>query len=420
MGRLPGASNPSPQDSRRLSLPLAFALVGGIITLALFASATPTPLYGDYAARWHFSTVTLTSVYATYAVGVLAALLLIGRLSDELGRRPVLIGALIALLGSTVLFMAAQSVAWLFAARALQGLATGAALGAAGAALLDLHPRGDARQAALVNGVGSAAGLGFGALVSSLLVQLAPDPRVTPYAVLFGLFAVALVGTLALPEPVARAARPRLRPQRPRIPRAVRTPFVIASGGVIASWSIGGVYLSLAPSLATDMLHSTSHLVGGAAIFALGGTGALSQAAFRNLDTDRAIGGGLLALALGMAITVAALSPESAPLFFAGSIVAGAGFGVAFMGAVRAVSTASPPDQRAAVMSAFYIVAYVSISIPAVIAGFVAAELGLEPTFRIFGAAVIALALATALANRYARSRVPEPIAAAPDAGGSG
>jgi predicted MFS family arabinose efflux permease len=394
-----------PRDTivpRTLPMPLAFALVAGVITLALFASATPTPLYGDYAARWHFSTVTLTSVYATYAVGVLAALLLVGRLSDELGRRPVLIAALAALLGATLLFMGARSVVWLFAARGLQGLATGAALGAAGAALLDLHPRGDAGRAALVNGVGSAAGIGAGALVSSLLVQLAPDPRVTPYVLLFALFALALLGTLALPEPVERVARPRLRPQRPQVPRAIRGPFVVASGGVVASWSIGGLYLSLAPSLAGTMLHTHSHLAGGAAVFALAGAGALSQAVFQRVEADRAIGGGLVALALGMAATAASLSAGSALLFLAGSAATGAGFGVAFMGAVRTVSLAAPPVHRASVMSAFYVVAYLSLSIPAVLAGLTAGSLGLEPTFRIFGAIVIAVAMVTAIASRSA------------------
>src|SRR6185312_11847129 len=129
--------------TRRLSSPLDFALVAGIVALALFASATPSPLYADYAADWGFSTPVLTAVYAVYAIGVLTALLLIGRLSDEIGRRPVLIGSLSALLVATGLFMLARSVEWLFAARAVQGLATGAAMAAAGAAMLDLQPRGD-------------------------------------------------------------------------------------------------------------------------------------------------------------------------------------------------------------------------------------------------------------------------------------
>ena len=386
--------------ARRLPPPLAYALVAGIIGLALFASATPTPLYADYAARWHFSTPVLTSVYAVYALGVLAALLLIGRLSDDIGRRPVLLAALGGLLVSTVLFMAASSVAWLFAARGLQGLATGVALGAAGAALLDLQPRGDARHAGLVNGVGSAFGIGAGALVSSVLVQEAPDPRLTPFVVLFALFAAALVATLGLPEPVARARRLRLRPQRPHVPRVIRGAFALASAGVVASWSIGGLYLALAPTLVSELLDTQSHLAGGATVFVLAGAGALAQLVFRGLPPQRAMGSGALVLAAGMAATAASLSTGSAALFLGASTVTGAGFGVAFMGALRMISTVAPEDQRAEVMSAFYVVAYLSLSVPAVIAGLLAPSLGIEATFRIFSAAVVLVALGVASGTR--------------------
>ncbi|MEA2417886.1 MAG: hypothetical protein QOE60_92 [Thermoleophilaceae bacterium] len=387
--------------TRRLAPPLDFALVAGIIALALFASATPSPLYADYAASWNFSTPVLTAVFAAYALGVLASLLLIGRLSDEVGRRPVLVGSLIALLLASLLFMLAQSVVWLFAARGLQGLATGAALAAAGAAMLDLHPRGDARQVGLVNGVGSALGIGFGAAVSSVLVQEAPDPRVAPFALLFVLFAVALAGTLALRESVMRTERPRLRPQRPQVPRAVRPTFVLASLGVIASWSVGGLYLALAPSLAAPLLDTHSHLAGGAAVLAIAGPGGLAQLAFHRVSSRTAMGAGSVLLAVGMTATVASLGTDSVPLFFGGSIVTGAGFGVAFMGAVRSIGAAAPVEQRAAVMSAFYVVAYLALSVPTLIAGLVVPSLGLEPTFRIFGSIVVAVAIATALGTRH-------------------
>src|SRR3954471_6547677 len=164
--------------SRRTLTPAAaYGLVAAIIGLALFASGTPSPLYATYRELWGFSPVVLTLVYATYAFGVLAALLLAGRLSDEIGRRPVLLTALATLMGATVLFALADSVVWLFVARAVQGMATGLALGAASAALLDLHPRRDPAGAGLANGVVSAGGLGLGGLVSALLVQLAPAPR---------------------------------------------------------------------------------------------------------------------------------------------------------------------------------------------------------------------------------------------------
>src|SRR4051795_8542863 len=115
--------------NRTLSPTAAYVLVASVIGLALFASGTPSPLYASYRALWGFSPAVLTLVYATYAFGVLASLILAGRISDEIGRRPVLLTALGTLMAVTVLFMVADSVVWLFVARALQGLATGLALG---------------------------------------------------------------------------------------------------------------------------------------------------------------------------------------------------------------------------------------------------------------------------------------------------
>jgi MFS family permease len=386
--------------TRRLSSPLDFALVAGIVSLALFASATPSPLYADYAADWGFSTPVLTAVYAVYAVGVLTTLVLIGRLSDEIGRRPVLLGALGALLVAILLFMLASSVEWLFAARALQGLATGAALAAAGAAMLDLHPRGDAAHTGLVNGVGSALGIGTGAAISAVLVQEAPDPRVTPFVVVFVLFAAALAGTIALREPVTGIGSLSIRPSWPSVPRAIRPQFALASMGVISSWSIGGLYLALAPSLTAQLFDTHSHLAGGAAVLAMAGSGGLAQLVFHSLPPRVAMWRGSLVLATGMVATVAALSIGEPGVFLGASAVTGIGFGVAFMGAIRLISTTAPTEQRAAVMSAFYVVAYLSLSVPTVIAGLAIPSLGLESTFRIFGSIVVVLGLATALGTR--------------------
>ena len=247
---------------RQLQARPAFALVAGMYP--------PSPLYADYAARWHFSTPMLTVVFAAYALGALTALLLAGRLSDDLGRRPLLAAGLAGLLGAMLLFAFARSVEWLLAARLVQGVATGTILSAAGAALLDLEPGRDTGRAGLVNGVSAALGIGTGALVASLLVQDAPDPRVTPFALLCVLLVVAVGGVALLPEPVVRATRPSLRPQRPVVPAEVRGAFALASAGVVASWSIAGLYLALAPSLAAILLHTGSHLAGGVSVFALG------------------------------------------------------------------------------------------------------------------------------------------------------
>jgi MFS family permease len=206
----------------KLSSPAAYVLMASIIGLALFTSGTPSPLYETYRALWGFSSVVLTLVYATYAFGVLTSLLLAGAISDRVGRRPVLIVALAALMLTTVVFMAADSVAWLFVARAIQGLATGPALGVAGAALLDLHPRRDSSAVGLANGVASTGGIGLGVLVSAMIVEVLPAPRVLPYVAAFVLLAIAFLGALAMPEPVKSRSRLRLAPndQTCRVSRA--------------------------------------------------------------------------------------------------------------------------------------------------------------------------------------------------------
>ncbi len=396
----------TPTATRRtLPATAAYALVAAIIGLALFASGTPSPLYGIYRQLWGFSPLVLTLVYATYAFGVLAALILAGRVSDDVGRRPVLLVALGALMGATVLFMVADSVVWLFFARGVQGLATGAALGAASASLLDLHPRRDPAGVGLTNGVVSAGGMGLGVLVSATFVELLPAPRVLPYVALFVLFAVAFVGAALMPEPVEDRSRPRLTPQRPSVPPVVRRPFVLAGLGVISSWSIGGLFLSLGPQLSATLFHTNNHLVAGFGVFALAGSAAVAQLAFGRSAPWAGAAGGSVALAVGMVLIVLAASADSSALYLVGAVIGGAGFGVAFLGALRALSAAIPHEHRAEVMSAFYIVAYSSLSLPAIAAGVLVTPLGLEPTFEIFGSVIAALALVVAFEAWRTRPR---------------
>ena len=389
-------SSPPKTERRTLGPTAAYAVASSVIGLALVASITPSPLYGTYRELWGFSPLVLTLVYATYAFGVLATLILAGRVSDQAGRRPVLLVALGTLMVTSVLYMLADSVVWLFVARGLQGLATGLALGAASAAMLDLHPRRDPSAVGLANGVLSAGGIGLGMLASATLVELAPAPRVLPYVLLFLLFAIAFAGTLALPEPVEERTRPRLTPQRPSVPAPVRRAFLLAALAVISSWSIGGLFFSLGPQLSAGLFDSTDHLVTALGVFLLAGAGSLAQLAFGRARPWVGAVTGSIALATGMLLIVGAVALDSPALFILGSLVGGAGFGVAFLGALRALSIVIPPDHRAAVMSAFYVVAYLSISVPAILAGLLITPLGLATTFEVFGAVVAGLALVVA------------------------
>jgi MFS family permease len=404
----------TPTPRRTLSQPTSYALAAGIVGLALFAAGVPSPLYGIYRELWGFSPLVLTLVYAIYAFGVLTTLILAGGLSDQVGRRPVLLVALGVLMAATVLFIVADSVVWLFVARALQGLATGALLSAASAALLELHPRRDPVAVSLGNAVASAAGLGLGVLVSAALVELLPAPRVVPYVALLALFATALAGVWRMPEPVAMRSRPRLTPQRPSVPPAIRAPFLLAGLSVVSSWSIAGLFLALGPQLSADLLHTTNHLVAGIAVFALSAAGAAAQLAFGRMPPWAGAAGGSLALSAGMLLLVVGTTVDSSAVFLAGTVIGGGGFGLASLGALRALSAVIPTEHRAAVMSAFYAVAYAALSLPAIAGGVVVGPLGLRPTFAVVGTAAAALALVVAFQawrTRPPTERAPHRLA---------
>jgi predicted MFS family arabinose efflux permease len=396
--RRPAVRAVAERAAARRTLPdrLAYALAAGVIGLGLFASVTPSPLYRTYSILWHFSPLTLTLIYATYAFGVLATLVLAGGVSDDVGRRPVLLASLAGLVGSTVLFLLADSAAWLFVARGLQGLATGAALSTASAALLDFHPRRDPAGVGLTNATAATAGIGLGILVSSSLVDLGWEPRLLPFLVLLALIVTASVGAYWMPEPVGERSRLRLRVERPHVPAVVRRPFVVAALAVLSSWSIGALFFSLGPQLAGHLFGTTDSLVSGSGIVALAAAATLAQRAIGRSRPWIATSTGSIALAAGIVLIVLAAAGGSSGLYLAGSVVGGAGFGAAFLGGLRALVAAIPPGDRAAVMSAFYVAAYASLSIPAVLAGIVDTHVTLASTFEIFGSVVAAIALVVA------------------------
>lgn len=394
-----GRSNDGPKLPRRL----AYALTAYIIGLSLFASVTPSPLYHRYSELWHFSSLTLTLVYATYAIGVLVALLVAGRVSDDAGRRPVLLVAIGALLVATAIFYLAPSVEWLFIARGLQGVATGVAIGSASAAMLELHPRQDGAGVGLVNSVASTAGISLGLLISAVLVEVNWQPLMLPYLVLFVLFVVAFAGAIWMPETVPNRRRMRLTFERPQVPAAIRGPFSIAALTILASWSLGGLNFSLGPQLGVQLLGSTNAVIANSGVIALTAVAALSQVVLRRTAPWLSAFAGSIALAVGVLLINAAAATLSGPLYLIGSLVSGVGFGLASLGGLRILVVSIPAHNRAAVMSAYYIVAYASISVPAVIAGLFVGRLGVEVTFEAVAVVVALIALVVTVAAWRAR-----------------
>jgi MFS family permease len=386
---------------RALSRGAGFWLLAVILGLLLFASAVPSPLYALYEERWHFSPVTLTAVFAVYALALLAALLFAGRLSDHLGRRPVLVFGLLVQIAAMVAFIVADDVAVLFVARAVQGVAVGVSTGAMSAWLIDLQPPARPTLGGATAAISPQIGLAAGALVAGVLVQYGPDPLRLIFWILAPAFLLALVA-LPLIEDVSERRPGALASMRPRIgvPPAARRLFAASAPALVATWALGGLYLSLGPSLAIDLLGTESHIAGGLVIVALTGAGALASALTLGVDPQVLVARACVALLVGTAITLLAVATGSTAVLYLGSLVAGAGFGPTFTGVFRSLAPLAPPEERGALVASIYVVSYLAFSVPAVVAGIAVDHWGIADATYGYGAVVIALAAFTAVAIR--------------------
>lgn len=368
----------------------AFYLLASITMSFLAGSSAPTPLYPVYQRLWHFSPVTVTVIFAVYAMAALTMLLVTGRLSDHVGRRPVLIAATVAQTFTMVVFATAQGVTALIAARILQGFATGAALGAVGAGMLDI----DRDRGTVANAVAPAMGTAVGGLIAGAMVRWLPAPTHLVYVVLAAVYLLQAVGVMLMPEPGARrpGALASLKVQW-RAPRSTHGPLLSAAPLLIAGWAIVGFYLSLGPALIHRVFGLDASLVGGVVPFLMVGSAGLAVLLWHRLHERRMRLGGASALVVGMAASLTALDLHATSAFLAASVVAGAGFGLGFQGALRSVVAAAAATERAAVLSVVFVVSYLALGLPAVAAGLVVARTGhLVETALGLGALVIALA----------------------------
>jgi predicted MFS family arabinose efflux permease len=399
----------APAPSRRLTGRPALLLLASLIVSLLASSSAPTPLYASYQARWGFSPITTTVVFGIYAVSVLVALLTLGKLSDHVGRRPLLLAALTAQMVAMAVFATADGVGALLIARVVQGLATGAALGAIGAGMLDIDPK----RGTLANSVSPGIGTASGALLSALAVRYLPAPTHLIYLAILGVFLLQAVGVALMRETVTRTpgALATLKPEI-KLPRAVRTPVIAAAPVLFAVWALAGLYGALGPSLVSSMTGSSSVVLGGLSLTVLAGVAAVAVLLMRGARPRTMMLTGIIALAAGVAVTEVALSAGSAGLFFVGTAIAGIGFGSGFQGGIRMVVPLVAAHERSGVLSLLYVISYLGMGVPAVAAGFLAVHgPGLTDAAREYGAALIVLA-ALALAGLL-RTRTTAPAAQA-------
>ena len=376
---------------------VSFWLLAAVLVFLLCAATAPSPLYAIYQQRWQFPAITLTLIYAAYALGALIALVVAGRLSDYLGRRPVLVAALAGQIVAMLLFVVADDVTTLTVARFVVGLTTGTGLAAIGSWLIDLQP--SPGLGTLANGVCVLAGLGLGAFGAGILAQYAPDPLRLVFWLLGAGYAIALVSVLAIPDVGARRAG-WLASLRPAIavPPTARAMFLAAAPGLIATFALTGLYMSLGPSLALLLLHTDNRVPGGLVILAFVAPGVATAVALQARDAGWVLVRAAAVLVLGVAITLVGVWLASVPLLYIGSVVAGIGFGPALSAFLRAVAPLAPPERRGALLSATYVVVYLSFSVPAVVAGTAVGLVGLPTATIGYGLVVMVLAALSAVA----------------------
>lgn len=379
------------QRAGRLSRSTTFLLLASMAVSFLAGSIAPTPVYALYQEAWGFSPITTTVVFGVYALAVLSSLLIAGSVSDHVGRRPVLLTALVFQGVAMVVFTAAGGVGALLIARVIQGLSTGAALGALGAGMLDL----DRAKGTLANAVAPMLGTATGGFASGLMVQFLPAPTHLVYLVMLAVFAAQGVGVLLMnetgsPVPGALAS---LRPQL-RLPASLRSPVLLVAPLLIAAWALAGFYGSLGPALVRALMASKAPLLGGLAILTFAGSGALTVLLLHAQGARRMTILGAGALAVGVGLTLLALVWGSAGTFFLGTALAGAGFGAGFQGAIRSIVPLASAHERAGVLSVLFLISYLAMGLPAVAAGArVVYGRGLANTAWEYGLGVIALSL---------------------------
>jgi MFS family permease len=366
--------------------------------LILMAGANlATPLYAVYADRFGFSSFVLTAIFATYAIVLVPALILFGRLSDRFGRRPVVLTGLSLACIALLLFAGAGGAGWLFAARAVQGLAVGTISGAATAALVEVDPDGNRRRAALFAGLAQAGGSASGPLLAGVLAQWAPAPlRLCFYVGLAATLAAALL-VLRIPEPVGRD-RERWRIQLPRVPKDIRASFLRVSLTAATVWAAMGLLLSIVPSYAADLL-GTDNLALLALIAALAliaSCVAQIVVTSRHGQPAREEAVGMALLCAGLIVLIVAAPLRSLPLMIVGAIGAGFGHGSAFLNAQQELNEVAPDERRGEVTAAFIACVYALLATAVVGTGLLDEYVSLTVAVAVVAAGLATIAAAVA------------------------
>jgi MFS family permease len=390
-----GSPAPGTAAPRRLSLRAMtlYSFLGALLVSA--SSSAPTPLYRLYQQTMQLTPFWITVVFAIYVVSLLAALLTLGGLSDYVGRKPMILAALLVNAVAMVLFASAAGLGQLIVARAVQGFGVGIGTTVLGAAILD----SDRERGPLLNSMTAFLGLAAGSIGSVLLLTFVSDPLHTVYDVLFLLTAVMIVLLWIMPESGSRkpGALASLRPQF-SVPEQSRPVLLRLTPANMACWALAGFYLSLMPAVVATTMHVASPWIGGVVVSTLMLTGAVAVATLRIWQARRLVVFGTSALVLGVAVSLVGIQQQLVAVLFGGTMIAGVGFGATFSGTLRSLLPTAHPDQRAGLLSTYFVQSYLAFSLPAVAAGLTIPSIGLANVAYAYGVAVMLLSVTSLLA----------------------
>jgi MFS family permease len=394
-----------------------WAVAFAFLVLMAF-STVPSPLYGLYRARDHFSLFMVTVIYAVYAVGVIGALLLVGHLSDWYGRRRLLLPALAIAIVSAIVFLASKSLTGLLVARLINGISIGIVPSTATAFLAELRARGRpqaaARKAQLTAAAVNVGGLGVGALAAGLLAQWIAHPLTVPYLVFLAALLLAAIGVLLAPETREQPTpRPHYRTQRLSVPHEERSRFFAAALSAFLAFAAIGLFTGLAGLFLSVTLHQPSHGLAGAVVCVMFAAGVAAQIVTATWPVSRELEAGMGAMIIGLALAVIAvwLRPPSLGLFIAGGALIGAGGGAIFKGAIGTVMSIAPPDRIAESLTGIFLSSYVGLSLPVVGAGITLAR-HVSPKVTILGFAIaVGVGIAASGIELVGQTTVPAPAA---------
>jgi MFS family permease len=358
--------------------------------LVLFALGTSliTPLIPLYQDRLGFGDTVVTLFLGCYVVALVPSMLTLGQLSDRVGRKGVLLGALATLALAQGILITEPGLAGLLVARAIQGLATGAFFGTCTAFLVDAAPLGRRGFVSVLGSVSIRLGLGSGPGIGGLIAEYGGAPLRLPFELHLVALAIAAVVVVTLPETVRlRSRRPlTLRLEVPAAERAVFWRVLVPSGALFSLFD--GVALSLIPVFLVRTLGVDNYALVGAAGFLVLVSGAASQLVLPRLAPERAIGWGLAAAAATSVGVVMAAPAESAPLALVAVSATGAAAGLVFKGGVDLCTQIAPVEDRGKLISSYYVACYLGgFSVPLLVVGVLSDLIGLTGALACLSAA---------------------------------